>query len=104
MKIKDLIAKEIDIDCYDNVVEDIGIAFCGPMALTDEGMKEFGDVMEYTAEIVEDPMGYDVCIITIDDDPNISWKTKVKRAKSFFYAIAGYCAADDYDKWFKEVE
>lgn len=104
MKIKDLIAKEIDIDCYDNVVEDIGIAFCGPMVLTDEGMKEFGDVIEYTAEIIEDPIGYDVCIIIVDDDPDVSWKDKVKRAKRFFYAIAGYCADTDYQRWFKDPD
>jgi hypothetical protein len=29
MKVKDLLPMEIDIDCYDNVVEELGIAYYG---------------------------------------------------------------------------
>lgn len=100
MKIKDLLPMEIDIDCYDNVCEEIGIAYCGPMELTEEGARKFADVMEYSIEIIKDQIGYDVCIITVDDDPNIRWRDKLNRAKEFLYSIAGYCADTDYDKWF----
>ena len=100
MKIKDLLPMEIDIDCYDNVCEEIGIAYCGPMELTEDGAKEFADVLEYNIEIVKDPIGYDVCIITVDDDPNTKWRDKLNRAKEFLYSIAGYCADTDFDKWF----
>ena len=100
MKIKDLLPMEIDIDCYDNVCEEIGIAYCGPMELTEDGAREFADVMEYSIEIIKDQIGYDVCIITVDDDPNIRWREKLNRAKEFLYSIAGYCADTDYDKWF----
>ena len=100
MKLKDLLPMEIDIDCYDNVCEEIGIAYCGPMELTEDGAKEFADVMEYKCEIVHDPIGYDVCIITVDDDPNMKWRDKLNRAKEFLYSIAGYCADTDFNKWF----
>lgn len=104
MKVRELLAKEIDIDCYDNVTEELGIAYCGPMKLTEEGEKKFGEVMEYECEILHDPMGYDVCIITVDDDPKVSWRQKLYNAKEFFLSIAGYCDADDYDKWFAYVD
>lgn len=100
MKVKDLIAMDIDIDCYDNVCEEMGIAYCGPYELTDEGQEKFGEVMEYECEILHDPMGYDVCIITVDDDPNIPWRDKLYKVKEFFYSIAGYCADTDFNKWF----
>ena len=100
MKVKDLLPMEIDIDCYDNVVEELGIAYCGPMKLTKEGSSKFADILEYECEILKDPMGYDVCIITVDDDPEINWKQKLYKAKEFFLSIAGYCDFEDYDKWF----
>lgn len=46
MKVKDLITQEIDIDVYDDVCEELGIAFCGPVELTDDGAHEFADVLE----------------------------------------------------------
>jgi hypothetical protein len=70
------------------------------MKLTKEGEEKFSEVMEYECEILHDPMGYDVCIITVDDDPNIPWKQKLRKAKEFFLSIAGYCGEDEYDKWF----
>ena len=100
MKIKELLPMSIDIDCYDNVTEELGIAYCGPMELTEEGEKKFAEVMEYECEILHDPMGYDVCIIKVDDDPNIPWRHKLCKARDFFLSVAGYCDADDYDKWF----
>lgn len=104
MKVKELIAMSIDIDCYDNVCEAIGIAYCGPMALTEEGLKKFAEVMEYECEILHDPMGYDVCIIEVDDDPNVPWKDKLHKAKEFFLSIAGYCDSDKFDEWFIYVD
>lgn len=104
MTIKELVAMDIDIDCYDNVCEEIGIAYCGPYKLTEAGKQEFADVLEYKCEIVHDPVGYDVCIITVDDDPNIKWRDKLNKAKRFLYAIAGYCAEDDFDKWFIYID
>lgn len=101
MKVRDLIAMEIDIDCYDNVVEGIGIAFCGPVKLTEDGEKEFADVMDYECEILQDPfIGYDVCIIITDDHPYIGHNEKLKRANKFFKSVAGYCTEAESNKWF----
>lgn len=98
MKIKDFINIEEDIDVYDNVCEELGIAFCGPLELTEEGEKEFAEVMEYEIEISRGPR-YSVAVVDIDCP---DWKRKLRKAKEFFYSAAGYCADEDYEKWFKE--
>ena len=96
MKVKDLISQEIDIDVYDDVCEELGIAFCGPVELTDAGTIEFADVLEYGIEVNDD------CAIVNVDSAEGEWQKRLRRAKKFFNAAAGYCSADDYDRWFKE--
>ncbi len=98
MTVKDLIRQDIDIDVYDDVCESLAIAFCGPMELTDEGSKHFAEVMEYEVQMQRNA----VAIICVDHDTEQIWKHRLRKAKEFFKAAAGYCAADDYDKWFKE--
>lgn len=96
MKIKEFITTEDTYDVYDNVCEELGIAFCGPLKLTKEGKEKFAEVLEY--DIHPDPY---YCIAVVDIDlPD--WKTRLKNAKEFFYAVAGYCANEDWNKWFKD--
>lgn len=101
MKVRDLIEQEINIDVYDDVCEELGIAFCGPLKLTDLGRKKFAPVLEYEARLHYN--GCDtVCIIGVDDPDERTWMRRLRKAKEFFEAAAGYCAADDYDKWFSD--
>lgn len=106
MTVRDLLKMEMDIDVYDDVCEEIAIAFCGPMELTEEGEKEFSEVMDYEIEILPAPAGYGCgCVIVKCDDPDEKvCERKLRKGREFFESIAGYCPADDYDKWFKEVE
>ena len=97
MKIREFIKQDIDIDVYDNVCDGIGIAYCGPMALTEEGEKQFADVLDYDIEVKTDSTGYEVAIV---DTNHEDWKERFKKAKDFFYSIAGFVDADLFDKWF----
>ena len=99
MKVKELLTMDVDIDVLDDICDALEIAFVGPAKLTDEGLKEFADVLEYEVKLHEDD-GY--CIIPCDDDPSVKWRTKLHKAAELFYALAGYCSAKDYDKWFLE--
>lgn len=100
MKVKDFIAKDYDIDVYDNVCEELGIAKCGAYSLTDEGKQEWADVLEYDIEVYEEN-----CCAVVDVDGNEGvWQKKLRRAKNFFYSLAGYCSEENYDKWFIEIE
>lgn len=100
MKVKDLLAMPVDVDVYDDVCDDIAVAFCGPMALTEEGAEVWGDVVEYDMHLVS-VSGYTNAIIHVDGD---DWKKRLGRAKDFFWSLAGYCPADDYERWFVEVD
>ncbi len=105
MTIRDLIQMEIDIDVYDDVCEELSIAFCGPQKLTEEGEKKFADIMDYPVEINQHSYGgYPAAIVLIDDPDDAVWEEKLKKAKSFFYSAAGYCACDDYDRWFADAD
>ena len=103
MTIRDLINQEIDIDVYDDVCEELSIAFCGPQMLTDDGEKEFADIMDYSVEINPHSYGgYPAAIVLIDDPDDSVWEYRLDRVKRFFYGAAGYCSCEDYDRWFKE--
>lgn len=99
MTIRDLIHQEIDIDVYDDVCEELAIAFCGPQPLTQNGEKEFAEIMDY--EIRINPCSYGglpaaiLCIDGLDD-----WEDRLQKAKCFFNGAAGYCACSDYNRWF----
>lgn len=105
MKIREFIKMEIDIDVYDDVCEELGIAFCGPLELTEEGEKKFAEVMDYDIDVHIDPrrVYFDCAVVKCDDAEEKVWKRKLRKAKEFFDSAAGMCAWDDYEKWFKEV-
>lgn len=89
-----------DIDVYDDVCEELCIAYCGGYKLTAEGEKHFKDVLDYEINVTESAY---VAVVHVDDKEGI-WQKKLKKAKVFFYAAAGYCDCEDYEKWFVEVE
>ncbi len=101
MKIREFIRLEHDIDVYDDVTEELGIAFCGPMELTPDGEEHFAEVLDYDIHLNEyGSSGIFTSATVYCDGPN--WKHKVDKACEFFHAAAGYCPTDDYDRWFKE--
>lgn len=113
LTVRDLLRIDCDVDVYDDVCEELGIAFCNPFDddevhnwteyLTERGMKQFSDVLDYPIHIErygDAYEGYNI-IVHIDDDDDTIWKKRLKRAKIFFEACAGYCSCEDYDKWFR---
>ena len=102
MKVRDLISQNIDVDVYDDVCEALAIAFCGPLKLTEEGKAQFGDVLSYEIELVNGLGGMVNVIVKVDDPEEKTWKERLKKAKAFFESAAGYCADEDFKKWFEE--
>lgn len=91
MKVREFIKGNTDIDVYDNVCEELGIACCRPVELTEDGEKEFADVLDYDIE------EYDyTAVVNVDGD---NWEEKLIRAKTFFEALAGYCTVGEWDRW-----
>lgn len=105
MKVRDLLEQEADIDVYDNVCDDIGIAFCGPMKLTPEGEQRFAEVLDYKVELVNYSSSIVAIVVIDEDDPEDKlWEERLEKAKEFFEAAAGYCSVDEYDAWFEELD
>lgn len=102
MKIKDLLEMEIDVDVYDNVCEELAIAFCGATKLTEEGREHFANVLEYDVNILENSFLGQVAIVDVDDKEGV-WQKKLEGAKELFYSLAGYCSSTDYDRWFVDA-
>lgn len=102
MKVRDFIKINADIDVYDDVCEELGIAFCGPMALTEEGQKRFAEVLDYDIAVT-DCTKFPTAIVHVDDKDDKVWKRKLRKAKDFFESAAGYCSYDDFEKWFVDV-
>lgn len=97
MTIREFLASYTDdIDVYNNITDENGVAYCGTQ-LTSEGEREFAEVLDYEIEVdTED----DVANVICDDDASVSWQHKAKAAMDMFWSMAGYCSINDYAKYF----
>lgn len=99
MKVSELLEKEIDIDVYDNVCEELGIAFCGPVELTETGREKFGEALDYEVVLHFYPQ-QTVAVVDVDGEEGV-WQKKLALAKDLFESMAGFCTEDEYEAWFK---
>lgn len=88
--------KDVDVqvdgtDCY--------IAVCAGVELTDEGEKYFKKALALPMD------GY--CVISKNNKDYDEYEEKgtgvLAKAEELLYALAGYCACSDWDKWFKNI-
>lgn len=100
--IRGLLRMNIDIDVYDDDSDGIGIAFCGPVGLTDEGKKEWEDILDYKVSFVDGTICGDIAVVKIPDD--VDYDEMLDRCSDFFGALAGYCSQSDWDEWFYWLE
>ena len=96
--IRGLLRMNIDIDVYDDDSDGIGIAFCGPVGLTDEGRREWRDILDYKVSFVDGTICGDIAVVKIPDD--VDYDEMLDRCSDFFGALAGYCSQSDWDEWF----
>ena len=101
MKVKDLISEDIDIDVCDDYDESCWIAKCGAYKLTDAGEQRFRDALDISVVLMLNQK-YPIAILECDDEDEDVAQKNVKACRALFFSLAGYCAADDYDKWFIE--
>ena len=94
MTVREFIRGDGDIDIVDDVCEDLWIAVCRPVLLTEEGEREFSEVLNYEVEIRK----HNIAVLLINQYKD--WEHKLKKAEKFFCAHAGYCSDEDWDKWF----
>lgn len=101
IKVKDLLKMDVDVDVYDNITEELAIAFCGAVELTDEGKFYFEVILDREVELDEEN---GVAIIDCDDEffPAELDELYLRMAKELFYSAAGYCTEEKYNRYFKE--
>ena len=97
MKVKDLLEQEVSIDVYDNVCDELAIAFEGPMELTDEGKEHFSEALEFDISL-----GNDCVWVDVDNEDEDEFERKLALAKELFESMAGWCTEEEWKCWFKE--
>ena len=101
MKVRDMFTKDFydlvgDIDVYQDCIDEDGVAF-GGVLLTSEGKKHFAKVMNLEVE-KGFCWGYPCIWVKVDGVPNdIKLAHKVNE---LFWAAAGYCTEEEWNKWF----
>lgn len=96
MKVKDLIAEDIDIDVCDDYDERCWIAKCGAYRLTDAAEQTFRDALDVTVFMTTGKRE-NIAILHCETE------REAQACKRLFFSLAGYCPADEYDMWFEEV-
>jgi hypothetical protein len=99
MKIKDLIALDIDTDICNDITDDMAPAFCGAMNITEDGIAEFADVLDVSGTLDKEGQLFTVLVDKFPD-----WKGKWNAVYNFFTCVAGYCDSEKWDKWFRDDE
>lgn len=98
--VRELIARSVDIDVYDDTTEDLAVAFCGPQSLTAAGQEHFSRALDLSVVLHTDEPGYPDHAVVILSAYDGEWQKDLRAASDLFYGAAGYCSIDDYDKWF----
>lgn len=101
MKVKDLLEMELSVDVYDNVCEELAIAFEGPMELTEAGLEKFSEVLEYDVSLNNNG-SFINAIVDVDDEDEAEFERKLVRAKELFESLAGWCTMEEGKLWFKD--
>lgn len=99
MKIKDFLREEISLDVIDDVTDDLWIAFEGPVKLTEEGEKHFKSVLGLEVKYINREGWGDIAACVLIDHRK-DWERLERKCIELFEGLAGYCSADDWDRWF----
>ena len=102
--LRDLLPLELDIDVYNDVIDDMGIALCGPTKLTEKGEQEFKEVLDLPVEIIDPDTPYQTVMVKIDDPYEEVWKRRRRILNKFLRSAAGYVDEELYNEWFEEEE
>ena len=89
---------DFDFDVYDNFDERCACAICPPVKLTYEGSERFLDALILNVKEFRINQQWGCCSLVVD----CPTEHDAEVLRDFVLSAAGYCASDDYDKWFIE--
>lgn len=99
VKLKELLEMDIDIDIYEEN-SGLEIAFCGPVKLTKKGKQRYKSILDVDVQINTFNNDYEYDIKTADILLSEDEKALSNLIYDFFYSVAGWCPASDFDAWF----
>ena len=97
MTLNELIKSGRICEVYDDVSNDMGFTFHGPLELTDEGINHFSDIMELNVRITPN----DEAFVEVDDTDESAWQKTFEKVQELFYTSAVCRGKEAYNRWFK---
>lgn len=98
IKFRDFIGTDVDIDTYNDITDEGGMAFVGPIYLAEDGEKEFGCLMDLNVRV---SLG-NVAIVDMPTGPQSQTAKCMTALRTFLVCAAGYCPQSTYDRFFRE--
>lgn len=95
--IRDFLRMDISVDVISDYSDDLWIAFEGPVRLTEDGERKFHSVLSLLVEFRPGFGGMVACVLI---DHRKDCERLNRKCVEFFESLAGYCSADDWDRWF----
>lgn len=99
IKFRDFIGTDVDIDTYNDITDEDGMAFVGPVALTEAGEKEFGCLLDLNVRVSTG----NVAVVEMPTGPESQTYKCLRAFGSFLRCAAGYCPQSTYDRFFKKL-
>lgn len=90
--------EEVDVDVYDNEDYYNGIAVCCPVRMTEQGKKEWADVLRMPLSEIS----ASILIVNVSRRTEKQESKRARRLRDFLLATAGYVSDKKYMEWFIE--
>ena len=95
MTMREFLSQELSKDVYIEGLDDYAEAFEGPIKLTAEGEKKFGEFLDYFVDVdEEEPRAW----VNIPDEKDL--EEEGERVNRFFQIVAGDISDKYWNKWF----
>lgn len=96
MKLEEMLTGiDFDVDVCDDYMDDLDVAFCPPICLTEAGREKFKDILDLDVRVNK---SHSYALVLIDDKENCGYLHKM--LVDFVWSLAGYCSDSDWNKWF----
>jgi hypothetical protein len=114
MKVKDLFTIVGCWDVYEDIADEVGIAFDsdGKNPLTEQGKRKFKTALNmevkaiYNGMVIVDTTKYfkdkHINIDDYDFETRDTTPKEILNLIDLFWSLAGYCSVDEYNKYFKD--
>ena len=96
MKFKEMLTGiDFDVDVCDDYIDDLDVAFCPPLALTDNGREAFKDILDLDVRVCK---SHSYACVLLNDKENCDELHRM--LYDFLWGAAGYISDDEWNELF----